>query len=198
MLGRLVEEGRCVLEHLNRTIDLVVQDHPHGTLTDFRGKLVRRLARHAPTFSEVGASGKPRAVQPGVAASSLEWLWEQGKEAYERKDYAEAVRWYRKAAEQGQAAGAQDLLGAMYADGEGVPQDFVSSYGWLNLAVSRYTADEASLRAATIETRDKVLAHLTPVQIATAQQWALAWRPGLPTTPGTGNPSGKKGIDNGQ
>ena len=138
-----------------------------------------------------------QAEEPGMAACSPERLWEQGKEAYERKDYAEAVRWYRKAAEQGHAI-AQGNLGSMYYKGRGVPQDFVSAYSWLNLAVSRYTADKASLRAATIETRDKVLARLTPAQIATAQQWALAWRPGLPITPSTGDPSGKKGTGNGQ
>ena len=120
-----------------------------------------------------------QAEEPGMAASSPERLWEQGREAYERKDYAEAVRWYRKAAEQGHAR-AQNNLGVMYVAGQGVSQDLVNAYGWLNLAVSRYTADKASLRATTIEARDKMLARLTPAQIAAAQQWALAWRPGLP------------------
>jgi len=138
-----------------------------------------------------------QAEEPGMAASSPEQLWEQGREAYERKDDAEAVRWYRKAAEQGHAI-AQHNLGVMYEEGQGVPQDFVSAYKWLNLAVSRYTADEASLRDAAIKIRDRMLARLTPAQIATAQQWALAWRPGLPTTPGTGDPSGKKDTGNGQ
>jgi TPR repeat protein len=38
------------------------------------------------------------------------------------RDYGEAVRWYRMAAEQGDA-GAQNNHGIMYALGEGVPQD---------------------------------------------------------------------------
>ena len=37
------------------------------------------------------------------------------------EDDAEAVRWYRLAAEQGYAM-AQSFLGAMYANGEGVPE----------------------------------------------------------------------------
>ena len=37
------------------------------------------------------------------------------------EDDAEAVRWYRLAADQGQS-GAQLNLGVMYANGEGVPQ----------------------------------------------------------------------------
>ena len=39
------------------------------------------------------------------------------------QDYAEAVTWYRKAAEQGDAD-AQYNLGVMYAKGQGVPQDY--------------------------------------------------------------------------
>jgi TPR repeat protein len=38
------------------------------------------------------------------------------------QDDAEAVRWYRKAAEQGDAE-AQGKLGVMYANGRGVPND---------------------------------------------------------------------------
>ncbi|NRC53009.1 hypothetical protein [Neoaquamicrobium sediminum] len=41
----------------------VIQHQPHGSLAHFRGKLVRRLAHDGSTFSGVGASGKPGAVQ---------------------------------------------------------------------------------------------------------------------------------------
>ena len=44
-----------------------------------------------------------QAEEPGVVTSSPERSWEQGKEAYERKDYAGVAKWYRKAAEQGNA-----------------------------------------------------------------------------------------------
>ena len=39
------------------------------------------------------------------------------------EDHSEAVAWYRKAAEQGDA-GAQNNLGFMYDQGKGVKQDF--------------------------------------------------------------------------
>ncbi len=39
------------------------------------------------------------------------------------QDDAKAVKWYRKAAEQGYA-GAQSNLGVMYGKGQGVPQDY--------------------------------------------------------------------------
>ncbi|MFN3993940.1 MAG: AAA family ATPase, partial [Tabrizicola flagellatus] len=40
-----------------------VEDQPHGAFAHFRGKLVRCLAHDAPSYSGVGASGKPGAVQ---------------------------------------------------------------------------------------------------------------------------------------
>ncbi|MCK8458529.1 hypothetical protein, partial [Sphingomonas faeni] len=42
---------------------LVIENHPYRPLADFGRKLVRRLARHGSTFSGVGASDKPGAVQ---------------------------------------------------------------------------------------------------------------------------------------
>ena len=51
------------------------------------------------------------------------------------QDYAEAVTWYRKAANQGHAA-AQNNLGLLYEDGRGVPQDYVQAHMWFNLAAA--------------------------------------------------------------
>ncbi|WP_242141242.1 hypothetical protein, partial [Sphingomonas sp. TREG-RG-20F-R18-01] len=44
-------------------IPLVVENHPYRAFANFRRKLVRRLAHTGSTFSGVGASGKPGAVQ---------------------------------------------------------------------------------------------------------------------------------------
>ncbi len=52
------------------------------------------------------------------------------------QDDAEAVRWYRLAAEQGHAS-AQYNLGVMYADGRGVPQDDVEAVRWFQLAAEQ-------------------------------------------------------------
>ena len=48
-------------------------------------------------------------------------------------DYAEAVKWYRLAADQGYAK-AQYNLGGMYDNGEGVPKDLVQAHIWWNIA----------------------------------------------------------------
>src|SRR3546814_15887304 len=47
-------------------ISLVVENHPYRGLADFRHKLVRCLAYTGSTFSGVGASDKPGAVQWSV------------------------------------------------------------------------------------------------------------------------------------
>ena len=52
------------------------------------------------------------------------------------QDDAEALKWYRLAAEQG-AAAAQNNLGFIYATGQGVPPDLVQAHMWLNLAAAQ-------------------------------------------------------------
>ena len=57
------------------------------------------------------------------------------------QDYAEAVSWYRKAADQGDAWG-QDELGFAYYQGKGVPQDYTEAVRWF-----RKAADQGDERA---------------------------------------------------
>jgi len=52
------------------------------------------------------------------------------------QDCQVAVRWFRFAAEQGYAL-AQYNLGAMYANGLGVRQNYVQAYMWATLASSQ-------------------------------------------------------------
>ena len=52
------------------------------------------------------------------------------------QDYGEAVRWYRRAAEQGNAR-AQNNLGTMYQNGRGVAQNYVQAHKWFNLAAAQ-------------------------------------------------------------
>ncbi|MDB4394283.1 sel1 repeat family protein, partial [Rhodopirellula sp.] len=46
-----------------------------------------------------------------------------------QQDYVEAAKWYRKAAEQGNAS-AQAVLGHLYRTGEGVQQDYAEAFIW--------------------------------------------------------------------
>ena len=49
------------------------------------------------------------------------------------KDYTEAFRWIRLAAEQGSSE-AQDNLGIMYINGEGVPQNETEAFRWWKMS----------------------------------------------------------------
>jgi uncharacterized protein len=54
-------------------------------------------------------------------------------------DFAEAAKWYRKAADQGFAE-AQNNLGVLYASGQGVPQDYVEAVRLFGLAAGQGSA----------------------------------------------------------
>lgn len=52
------------------------------------------------------------------------------------KDYQKALKWYKKAAEQGDA-GAQFNLAVMYYYGEGTPQNYSQALKWYNKAADK-------------------------------------------------------------
>lgn len=62
--------------------------------------------------------------------------WEEGYAAYERQDYAGAVKKWRNVADTGNSA-AQSILGAMYAQGQGVPQNYPAALKWYRLAAAQ-------------------------------------------------------------
>ncbi len=55
--------------------------------------------------------------------------WDEGVAAYERGDYATAIREWRPLADQGDAV-AQNNIGLMYDNGRGVPQDYGEAVQW--------------------------------------------------------------------
>ncbi len=59
------------------------------------------------------------------------------------QDYAEAFRWYRRAAEQGNALG-QISLGIMYEAGQGVNQDYAEAVRWYRRAAEQGDAEGQS------------------------------------------------------
>ena len=52
------------------------------------------------------------------------------------QDFEEAQKWYRLAADQGNAR-AQNNLGAMYRQGLGVPQDYAEAFRWFSRAAEQ-------------------------------------------------------------
>ncbi len=104
-----------------------------------------------------------------VLVAAPAWAdFQAGVEAATRGDYATALKEWRPLAEQGDAL-AQSLLGVMYAEGLGVPQDFVQAHMWFNLAGAGGYEPAPELRAIMAK-------HLTPAQIAEAQRLAREWQ----------------------
>ena len=80
------------------------------------------------------------------------------------QDYKEAVKWYRLAADQGNAD-AQLNLGSMHANGQGVTQDYARAHMWLNISASSgHKNAEAN--------RNIVAKKMTQKQIEKAQEMA--------------------------
>ncbi len=69
-------------------------------------------------------------------------------------------------AEQGAAIG-QFKLGKMYASGEGVEQDNVYAYMWVNSAVIQGLGDSAN------EFKNELVKQMTPTQIAAAEKLTI-------------------------
>ena len=106
---------------------------------------------HAPEAGSAGTNGKP-ANQDTAADNSVketgrtsteplnaEALYQKAEKYYYgigvRQNYADAAKFYRKAAEQGHAK-AQNSLGYMYSFGQGVPQDNNEAQKWYRLAAA--------------------------------------------------------------
>ena len=62
--------------------------------------------------------------------------FEDGLVAYDRKDYATALKLWRPLAAQGNAD-AQFNLGSMYGGGRGVTQDYIEAVRWYKLAAAQ-------------------------------------------------------------
>jgi len=65
----------------------------------------------------------------------------------------------------------------MYANVQGVPQDYVLAHMWYNLTASRFSELESEYREKAVRSRDTVATMMTPEQIAEAQRLAREWKP---------------------
>jgi uncharacterized protein len=81
-------------------------------------------------------------LQLAVAATGHAGPYEDAQRAYNKRDYATALRLYRPLAQRGNAK-AQEALGGMYARGEGVPQDKAEALAWFKMADNERTGLKA-------------------------------------------------------
>jgi len=86
------------------------------------------------------------------------------------RDMVQAAEWYRKAAEQGDAT-AQGTLGLLYSFGQGVPQDYVEAYYWLDLAASVKGPSQEQYAA----NRQMVGTHITADELDAVEERVAAW-----------------------
>ena len=70
----------------------------------------------------------------------LEKIFQKGEKAYDNNNLAEAIEWYKKAAEQGHA-GAQCNLGLCYFSGEGVEKNLTEAIKWFKKAAEQGYAE---------------------------------------------------------
>ena len=93
------------------------------------------------------------------------------------QDYKAAIRWWRIAADQGNAF-PQISLGGMYDQGKGVPKDYVLAHMWYNLAASDLTG--LSNLQKDVELRDQlrfVEKQMTRQQVTEAQRLSREFKP---------------------
>jgi len=90
------------------------------------------------------------------------------------QDYVEAAKWYRKAAENGNAL-AQLWLGTMYISGQGVPVDLVQAHLWLNLAATNYVSKDWAVRKSAEKDRAAIETRMTQEQIDEALRLKREW-----------------------
>ena len=95
--------------------------------------------------------------------------YQDGWDAYGRKDYKTAYKLWKPLAEQGNVL-AQSNLGFMYYEGQGVPQDYALAHMWFNLCGSGGDED-------CVKSRNIVEKQMTPSQIEEAQRLARNWKP---------------------
>lgn len=87
--------------------------------------------------------------------------------AYDAGDYAKAEKLLRPLAKHGDAL-AQFNLGFMYANGQGVPQDYVLAYMWADVAAADTT--DSDYRKQYTGLRDSLAKKMTARQISKARK----------------------------
>ena len=131
--------------------------------------------------------------------------YQDGLDAFERKDYETAYKLILPLAEQGDAR-AQTALGLMYAEGLGFPQDYKEAVKWYRLsaeqgnAKAQYNLGNLYAKGTgvlqdyalahmwfnlcgfsgdkdCVNNRDVIEKQMTPQQIEKAQEMARNWKP---------------------
>jgi TPR repeat protein len=112
----------------------------HALLSLFAGILLFLIILYRPDIIFADVKDLIEKAEKGDknAQNSLGLIFYYGEEV--TKDFTEAAKWYRLAADQGYAY-AQFNLGGMYYSGEGVTKDFTEAVKWFRLAADQGLAE---------------------------------------------------------
>jgi hypothetical protein len=109
------------------------------------------------------------------AFKALGSLYRDGAGKHFPRDLAQAVSWYRKAAEAGDVD-SQGMLGVFYSYGQGVQQDYLEAYYWLDLAA----AVPGPKQDQYITNRQRIGQHITADELEAVQERAAKWKAAHP------------------
>lgn len=93
-----------------------------------------KAVTQTPTRAEITTLKEKASGGDAESQNSMEYIFQFGQGV--KQDYAEALRWYSLAAEQGFDL-AQNNLGTMYAEGVGVKQDNSEALEWFKRAAAQ-------------------------------------------------------------
>ena len=110
----------------------------------YRTPIWRRVAAIVVILALAGGAYWAYSSCCAPAKKDAKELFKEGKRRYKNKDYADAFKWYRKAAEQGHAE-AQYALGGCYYLGKGVTKDHKQAVYWLRKSAAQGNADAQKL-----------------------------------------------------
>jgi len=113
-----------------------------------------------------------------AAEMHLAALYRDGSKNFPR-DMTQAAQWYRKAADRGDAT-AQGTLGTLYFMGQGVTQNYLEAYFWLDLAAA-FKGPRQSQYAAN---RQMVGTHITTDELENTKERIAAWKAAHPRAEG--------------
>jgi TPR repeat protein len=114
-----------------------LQTYPTGRFAALAKARLKNLSG-APTTAQSPES--PAIEQASAAPKEQQSDVLNGQEAYARKDYAQALAWFQKAADHGNTV-AQDFVGNIYYFGQGVPRDYAQAMTWYRKAADQGNAD---------------------------------------------------------
>ena len=150
--------------YTNKTCDFVNIDHIVSLKDAYESGAASWSASKKKAFANDGANHVPSCGRVNSSKGSegpSDFLRRSRDGRGVVKNDTAAVKWYTKAAEQGNKA-AQNNLGFMYAKGKGVTANNVKAHMWWNLAILNGSADAENKK-------ESISKSMTAEQIAKAQ-----------------------------